>query len=110
MKTIIFPESYDPRVINAVDDALKKKFPKAVQKKSERGASFPVVHQQVMNMKGWLRGIHHKCGEHHYQKYLDEYCFRTNRRNTEQGLFANIIAKVVKMKTLTFKELKAYAA
>ena len=91
-------------------DALKKKFPKAVQKKSERGASFPLVHQQVMNMKGWLRGIHHKCGEHHYQKYLDEYCFRTNRRNTEQGLFANIIAKVVKIKALTFKELKAYAA
>src|SRR3954470_20842524 len=91
-------------------DALKEKFPHAVQKKSDRGASFPVVHQQIMNIKGWLRGIHHRCSRHHYQKFLDEYCFRTNRRNIEHGLFANIIGKVVKMKTLTFKELKANAA
>ena len=64
----------------------------------------------LLNIKGWLRGLHNKYRGHHYQKYLDEYCFRTNRRNTEQGLFANIIGKVVKMKTQTFKELKAYAA
>jgi hypothetical protein len=33
-------------------DALKEKFPQAIQNKSERGASFPVVHQQIMNIKG----------------------------------------------------------
>lgn len=91
-------------------DKLKEKFPKAKQRKSDKGKTFPVVHQQIMNMKGWLRGIHHQCSEKHYQKYLDEYCFRTNRRTTEQGIFKAIMLRVVKMKTQTFKELTADAA
>jgi len=37
-------------------DKLKEKFPKAKQRKSNKGKTFPVVHQQIMNMKGWLRG------------------------------------------------------
>jgi hypothetical protein len=56
------------------------------------------------------RGIHHQCSEKHYQKYLDEYCFRTNRRNTEQGIFKAIMLRAAKRKTYTFKELIAYAA
>lgn len=91
-------------------DKLKEKFPKATQRKSDAGKSFPVVHQQIMNMKGWLRGIHHQCSEKHYQKYLDEFCFRTNRRNTEQGIFKAIMLRAAKRKTYTFKELIAYAA
>ena len=63
-----------------------------------------------MNMKSWLRGIHHQGNEKHYQKYLDEYCFRTNRRNTEQGIFKAIMIRAAKRKTYTFKELIAYAA
>ena len=90
-------------------DKLKEKFPEARQIKSNKGKAFPEVHQQIMNMKGWLRGIHHQCSEKHYQKYLDEYCFRTNRRNTEQGIFKAIMLRVAKVKTKTFKELTAYA-
>jgi hypothetical protein len=90
--------------------ALKQKFPLAVQNKSNKGINFAMLHQQIMNFKGWLRGIHHKCSEQHYQKYLDEYCFRTNRRNMEKGLFCNLMGKIVKMKTQTFKELTAFAA
>jgi transposase-like protein len=91
-------------------DKLKDKFPKATQRNSGKGKTFPIVHQQIMNMKGWLRGIHHQCSQKHYQKYLDEYCFRMNRRNTEQGIFSAIILRVVQSKTKTFKELRAYAA
>jgi transposase-like protein len=91
-------------------DALKENFSNAKQIKSNKGTSFPVVHSQVMSLKGWLRGIHHHCSDHHYQKYLDEYCFRTNRRNAEQGIFKSILSRVSAMKTKTFKELKAYAA
>ena len=90
-------------------DKLKEKFPEAKQRKSDKGKAFPIVHQQIMNMKGWLRGIHHQCSEKHYQKYLDEYCFRTNRRNTEQRIFKTIMLRVVQSKTKTFKELVAIA-
>ncbi|MEO6843644.1 MAG: IS1595 family transposase [Ginsengibacter sp.] len=91
-------------------DKLKEKFPKAKQRKSAKGETFLVVHNQIMNMKSWLRGIHHKCSQKHYQKYLDEYCFRTNRRNTEQGIFRAIMLRVTQSKTKPFKELTAYAA
>lgn len=91
-------------------DRLKEKFPAAHQRKSNTGKYFPLLHQQVMNFKGWLRGIHHQCSDKHYQQYLDEYCFRTNRRNTEQYIFRNIMHRIVSIKTKTFKELIAYAA
>jgi transposase-like protein len=103
----------DPKVITdkyPSYDELKEKFPQAQEQKSNTAKGFPILHQQIMNMKGWLRGIHHQCSDKHYQKYLDEYCFRTNRRNTEQYIFRNIMQRVVSIKTKTFKELKADAA
>lgn len=61
-------------------------------------------------MKDCLRGIHHQCSEKQYQKYLDEYCFGTNRRNTEQGILKPLCYGLAKTKTYTFKELIAYPA
>lgn len=91
-------------------DKLKELFPKAKQKRSRYGSGFPALHQQIMNVKGWLRGIHHHCSERHYQSYLDEFCFRANRRNTEQGIFRSFMYRIASTKSKTFKELCAIAA
>ena len=91
-------------------DKLKELFPKAKQKRSDNGSSFQTLHQQIMNLKGWLRGIHHHCSEYHYQHYLDEFCFRANRRNMEQGIFRSLMTKIASTKSKTFKELRAFAA
>lgn len=91
-------------------DKLKEQFPHAEQIKSRNGSAFEILHQQIMNLKGWLRGIHHHCSEHHYQYYLDEFCFRANRRNMEQGIFRSLMTRIASVKSKTFKELKAYAA
>lgn len=48
-------------------DKLKESFANAQQCKSDKGKNFLQVHQQIMNFKGWLRGIHHKCSDKHYQ-------------------------------------------
>lgn len=90
-------------------DALKKIFPNATQVKSDKGKSFPTLHQQIMNFKGWLRGIHHHCSSKHYQKFLDEYSFRTNRRNIEEGMFKLLIGRSVAIKTKTYAGLTADA-
>jgi hypothetical protein len=37
-------------------------------------------HFMIMNLKGWLRGIHHKCSQRFMNGYLDEFFFRFNRR------------------------------
>ena len=91
-------------------DKLKELFPKAKQKRSAYDSPFESLHQQILNLKGWLRGTHHHCSEHHYQQYLDEFCFRTNRRNTEQGIFRSLMTRIASTKLKTFKELTAFAA
>ena len=50
------------------DDKLKEKFPKAKQRKSGKEKTFPVVNQQIINLKGCLRSIHHQWREKYYQK------------------------------------------
>jgi hypothetical protein len=51
------------------------------QKPSAGGKNFPGLHFVIMNLKGWLRGIHHHCSNKFMNGYLDEFFFRFNRRN-----------------------------
>jgi hypothetical protein len=74
---------------------LKKEYPNLVQIPSESGKGFPDLHIHIMNLKGWLRGIHHHCNEDHLQGYLNEYHFRFNRRNNEDELFNTLIKRMV---------------
>ena len=74
---------------------LKKEYPNLVQIPSESGKGFPDIHIHIMNLKGWLRGIHHHCSEDHLQGYLNEYHFRFNRRNNEEVLFNTLIKRMV---------------
>ena len=91
-------------------DKLKEKFRNAKQIRSMKGANFLEMHQQIMNMKSALRGIHHKCSEKHLQSYLDQYCFRTNRRSMVKPIVLNLIQKTMNGKVITYEILKAHAA
>ena len=91
-------------------DKLKEKFINAKQVKSMKGANFLEMHQQIMNMKSALRGIHHKCSQKHLQSYLDQYCFRANRRSMIKPIVLNLIQKTINGKVITYQILKAHAA
>lgn len=65
------------------------------QRKSENGKSFPQMHIHIMNVKGWLRGIHHHCTKKRLQGYLDEYHFRYNRRNNKDTIFDVLMRRMV---------------
>lgn len=91
-------------------DKLTEKFANAKQVKSMKGENFLEMHQQIMNMKNALRGIHHKCSEKHLQSYLDQYCFRTNRRSMVKPIVLNLIQKTMTGKVITYEHLKAIAA
>ena len=49
-----------------------------------------------MNLKGWLRGIHHHCSKERLQGYLDEYYYRYNRRNNMGLIFNLLVEKMTK--------------
>ena len=74
---------------------LKKTYPNLEQLKSENGKSFQDIHIHIMNLKGWLRGIHHHCSKDRLQGYLDEYHFRYNRRSNMDTIFDSLIYKMV---------------
>ena len=74
---------------------LKKTYPYLEQIKSENGKSFQDIHLHIMNLKGWLRGIHHHCSKNHLQGYLDEYHFSYNRRSNMDTIFDSLINRMV---------------
>ena len=74
---------------------LKKDYPKLTQVPSDKGNNFPQLHIHIMNIKGWLRGIHHHCSKERLQGYLDEYHFRFNRRAFKDTIFDVLIHRMV---------------
>ena len=63
------------------------------QKLSNGGKSFPGLHIVIMNLKGWLRGIHHHCSARFTNGYLDEFFFRFNRRNFLTSIWHKLIER-----------------
>jgi hypothetical protein len=77
---------------------LKKEFKNLKQVASDDGKNFKELHIHIMNIKGWLRGIHHHCSKDRMQNYLDEYHFRYNRRSNMDTIFDVLIRKMVDYK------------
>ena len=71
---------------------LKKEYLKLEQLKSENGKYFKDIHVHIMNLKSWIRGIHHHCSKEHMQGYLNEYHYRYKRRN-HLGTTFDLLAK-----------------
>jgi transposase-like protein len=74
---------------------LKNEYTNIEQMKSDDGKNFPDIHLHIMNLKGWLRGIHHHCSKEWLQGYLDEYHFRYNRRSNMETIFDSLIKRMV---------------
>ena len=75
---------------------LKTEFKKLKQVASDDGKNFKDIHIHIMNIKSWLRGIHHHCSEERMQGYLNEYHYRYNRRQNMGSIFDLLIKKMVK--------------
>jgi ISXO2-like transposase domain len=63
---------------------------------SDDGKNFKDIHIHIMNIKGWLRGVHHHCSKERIQGYLNEYHFRYNRRQHMASIFDLLIKRMVK--------------
>ena len=51
------------------------------------------LHKALSNLKAFLTGTYHgRCEQ--LQSYLDEYCFRFNRRRSADQLFARLVRAV----------------
>lgn len=84
---------------------LQKQYPNLQQIPSNDGKNFPDLHIHIMNLKGWLRGIHHHCSKERLQGYLDEYHYRYNRRNHMGTIFHLLIKRMVENEPKRLKSM-----
>lgn len=86
----------------AAYSSLAKFFPNLLQEESgKKGQNFPHLHRAIMLFKAWLRGMHHSV--HHLQAYIDEYTWRFNRQKMKEGIFDNLLIRMMTSKPCTYK-------
>jgi len=67
------------------------------------------LHMAIGNVKDFVGGTYHGLAEKHLQMYLDEYCYRFNRRFFRGELFSRLLCAVVSSAKLGFVELNSIA-
>lgn len=63
------------------------------------------IHVVLSNVKAYIQGTFHGLDEKHMQRYLNEFCFRFNRRNFVGQGFFRLLNSCVLSKTITYHEL-----
>jgi transposase-like protein len=66
---------------------------------------FQWVHVLASNAKGFIQGTYHGLDKKHLQAYLDEFCFRFNRRFWEPQLFNRLLSACLVSKALSYADL-----
>lgn len=69
----------------------------------DKGSNFPELHRVIMNLKSWLRGIHHYVRD--LQDYLDEYSYRFNRSTMKGHIFEQLINRMIVAKPCLIKNI-----
>lgn len=67
----------------------------------------PWSHIIIANLKNWIRGIFSHVSPKHLQFYLNEFCYRLNRRRRQKQLFGYVIRRCLQSKPLYYKVLVA---
>ena len=63
------------------------------------------LHIIIGNAKAFVLGTFHGLGEKHLQSYLDEFCYRFNRRFIREDIFSRLLYAVTRSSILRFADL-----
>ncbi|WP_336517915.1 transposase [Pollutibacter soli] len=95
--------SQQPNPEDTVTGNRKKSVTKILEKQNENGSQPAKVRQEnekrksvvILNLKGWIRGIHHHCSGRFAQGYLDEFFYRFNMRNSLKLICDDLIRRLM---------------
>jgi transposase-like protein/DNA-directed RNA polymerase subunit RPC12/RpoP len=72
----------------------------------ESGRFMPMIHLEFSNLKTWIKGTHHsRIERQHLQTYLNEFCFRHNRRFWRFSAFQTLLRLGMNKETLEYETL-----
>ena len=63
------------------------------------------LHRVIGNLKTFILGTYHGLGKKHLQAYLDEFCFRFNRRTFSGQIFNRLLNACMLSAPFTYKQL-----
>ena len=82
---------------------MESHFPNLVRKKSgKKGEIFKQMHRVIMMFKSWLRGTHHSVI--YLKPYINEYTYRFNCQKMKEGIFENLMIRMVDKPPYPYKE------
>ena len=85
--------NHKPMVLSCPEDASK---------------FLPWVHITISNFKRWILDVFHGVSPKHIQAYLDEFCYRLNRRWQREDLFRRVLNRCSRFATpVTYAQLTA---
>lgn len=82
---------------NKLKDVVKEHRPKVVPK-NELDKVLPWVHIAISNAKRQLLNIYHQMDPQYLQSYLNEFCYKFNRRYFGESLFDRLLVAAVSYK------------
>lgn len=82
-----------------------KGYTEMVHEESIPGKNFRLLHRQIQQIKGTIRGIQHSVK--HLQPYLDEICYRFNNRDND-NIFILAIENMVKNSPIYAQNINSY--
>lgn len=62
----------------------------------------PHVHIFISNLRSFVMGTHHGLDETHLQQYLDEFCWRFNRRKCHHQMFDRLLLACIEKEEMPF--------
>ena len=71
----------------------------------EASIMLPWVHKLIGNAKSFLCGTYHGVSHKHLQRYLDEFCYRFNRRFARSSILDRILTAALDAPIVTYAEL-----
>jgi transposase-like protein len=63
------------------------------------------LHIIISNVKAFIDGTYHGLDKKHLQRYLDEFCYRFNRRWIEPSIFVKLVNACLSTSRITYHEL-----
>lgn len=72
---------------------------------SNKGLNFKALHTMIHQVKSWIRTTYSWVSEFHIDRYLSEFCYRLNRSQSKNGIFNNLIKRMVAAEKIPLRDL-----
>jgi len=88
-------------IVSAVDHQITS----APIPKTEMDSIHRCVHLAISLARRFLLGTYHGTGGQHLQRYLDEFCFRFNRKDAETTIFSSLLRAAAFVSPISYAAL-----